>query len=131
MVKMSGHLLRPDASFPEEGYGVGKSQEDMVIRGNKLCTQYFICLAVLDEAGAADGTCPLELLADCSGIAWGGSAYQMVADLSHFKVLMTAGKGLTPAQQALVQESHASKFKTVPRWTKLRRSRASREQGFN
>ena len=24
----------------------------------------------------------------------------MVADLSHFKVLMTAGKGLTPAQQA-------------------------------
>ena len=30
----------------------------------------------------------------------GGSAYQMVADLAHFKVLMTAGKGLTPAQQA-------------------------------
>ena len=53
------------------------------------------------NSAAADGTCPLELLADCSGIAWGGSGYQMVADLSHFKVLFTAGQGLTPTQQAL------------------------------
>ncbi len=52
----------------------------------KLCVSYYIHLAVLEEAAAMDGTCPLELLADCSGIAWGGSAYQMVADLSHFKV---------------------------------------------
>ena len=54
----------------------------------------------MDEARAIDGTCPLENLADCSGIAWGGTSYQMVEDLSYLKVLMTAGKGLTPAQQA-------------------------------
>ncbi len=55
---------------------------------------------MLDEAAAAVGSCPLELLADCSGMAWGGSAYKMVTDLSHFKVLVTAAKGLKPVQQA-------------------------------
>ncbi len=44
------------------------------------------------------GTSPLEVLADSSGIAWGGSAFQMTSDLTHFKIMLTAGKGLTPAQ---------------------------------
>ena len=77
LVTMLGHLLKPDFVFPAEGYhdgGTGK--EDLIINAIKLCCQHYIYLAVLDEAAAADGTCPLELLVDGSGIAWGGSAYQ-------------------------------------------------------
>ena len=102
LVKLLAHLLRDGAKFPEAGYSgtLGNSTEDLAVKAIKLVCQHYVYLAVLDEAAATDGTCPLELLADSSGIAWGGSAYQMVSDLSHFKVLMTAGKGLTPAQQA-------------------------------
>jgi hypothetical protein len=57
-------------------------------------------LAVLDTAAAIDGSCPLEQIADCSGIALGGSGLQMSRDLTKFKVLHTHSKGLTPPQQA-------------------------------
>ena len=100
LIKMIGKYLKPDAVFPRDGLGAKGTEDDRVIKAIKLCVCYHIHLAVLDEAAAMDGSCPLELLADCSGIAWGGSAYQMLSDLSHFKVLMTAGRGLTPAQQA-------------------------------
>lgn len=59
-----------------------------------------IQLAVLDEAAAIDGSRPLEQIADSLGIAWGGTCLQMAEDLARLKVLMTAGWGLTPAQQA-------------------------------
>ena len=77
-----------------------KSTEDLAVKAIKLVCQHYVYLAVLDEAATADGICPFELLADSSGIAWGGSAYQMVSDLTHFKVLMRATERLTPAQQA-------------------------------
>ena len=67
-----------------------------------------ICLASFDEAAAADGSCPLEQIADASGIAVGGSVLQMTRDLSRVKVLMTHSKSLTPAQQnwpPLIQNS--------------------------
>ena len=69
-----------------------------------------ICLASFDEAAAADGSCPLEQIADASGIAVGGSVLQMTRDLSRVKVLMTHSKSLTPAQQnwpPLIQEAFA------------------------
>ena len=110
LVKMIGIYLKPDATFPPEGLGAGATRDDKVIQAIKMCACYYINLAVMDEAAAMNGTLPLELLADCSGIAWGGSVYQMLNDLTRFKVLMTAGKGLTPAQQAwtpLVSEAYA------------------------
>ena len=98
---MIGVYLRPGAEFPKAGLGgSGNTKADLIIKAFKVCCQHYIHLAVLDEAAAASGACPLELLADRSGIVWGGTAYQMTADLTHFKVLLTAGKGLTPAQQA-------------------------------
>ena len=69
-----------------------------------------INLATFDEASAADGSCPLEQIADASGIAVGGSVVQMTRDLSQLKVLMTHSKSLTPAQQnwpPLIQEAFA------------------------
>ena len=100
LVKMIGKFLKADVPLPEKGLGGGDTVEDKVMKAIKRCAEYFIQIAVLDEAAAMDGTRPLENLADCSGIAWGGSSYQMNEDLTTFKVLMTAGKGLTPAQQA-------------------------------
>ena len=97
---MLAKYLKADAVFPARGLGLGDQPDDKVVKAIKKCAAYYIHLAVLDEARAIDGTCPLENLADCSGIAWGGTSYQMVEDLSYLKVLMTAGKGLTPAQQA-------------------------------
>ena len=55
----------------------------------KQMMQRHICLASFDEAAAADGSCPLEQIADASGIAVGGSVLQMTRDLSRVKVLMT------------------------------------------
>ena len=66
-----------------------------------------ICLASFDEAAAADGSCPLEQIADASGVAVGGTVLQRTRDLSRVKVLMTHSKSLTPAQQnwpPLIQE---------------------------
>jgi hypothetical protein len=57
-------------------------------------------LSMFDEAAAIDGSCPLEQIADCSGIALGGTSLQVTRDMSKFKVLVTHSKGLTPAQQA-------------------------------
>ena len=56
--------------------------------------------AVFDEAGAIDGTRPLEQVADACGYAWGSTNLQMTEDMSSFKVLLMVGKGFTPAQQA-------------------------------
>ena len=54
----------------------------------------------MDEAGAIDGSRPLEQIADACGYAWGSTNVQMPEDVSHFKVLLMVGKGFTPAQQA-------------------------------
>ena len=62
--------------------------------------RHAIHLCVLDEAGAIDGSRPLEQVADACGIAWGSTNLQMTPDLSGFNVLLMVGKGFTPAQQA-------------------------------
>ena len=78
------------------------------------CIKKMLCecigLSVFEEASAADGSCPLEQIADASGIAVGGTVLQMSRDLSRMKVLMTHSKSLTPAQQnwpPLIQEAYA------------------------
>jgi hypothetical protein len=70
------------------------------VRAIKLMAKFHIEISVMDEAAAIDGSRPLEQVADSSGIAWGSVCMQMAADMSHFKILMMVGKGLTPAQQA-------------------------------
>ena len=85
LIKMIGKYLKPDAVFPYDGLGAKDTVDDRVIRAIRLCVCYHSHLAVLDEAAAMDGTCPLELLADCPGIAWGGSAHQMLSDRSSSK----------------------------------------------
>ena len=99
-VKTLGEFLKPGAVFPTSGLGIGDSQGDLAVKAIKLMAKHHIELAVLDEAAAIKGSRPLEQIADSSGIAWGGTCLQMTEDLSRFKVLLTAGKGLTPAQQA-------------------------------
>ena len=59
---------------------------------------------------AADGSCPLEQIADASGIAVGGTVLQMSRDMSRMKILLTHSRSLTPAQQRwppLIQEAYA------------------------
>ena len=73
---------------------------DMATWAIKLMAKRCIELAVLDEAAAIDGSRPLEQVADSSGLAWGGTNFQMSEDLSTLKVLLMGGKSLTPAQQA-------------------------------
>ena len=84
--------------------------QGLQVKAIKQMMQRHICLASFDEAAAADGSCPLEQIADASGIAVGGSVLQMTRDLSRVKVLMTHSKSLTPAQQnwpPLIQEAFA------------------------
>jgi hypothetical protein len=67
-------------------------------------------LSIFDEAGAIAGLCPLEQIADASGIAVGGTVLQMTRDLSRMKILLTHSRSLTAPQQAwppLVQEAYA------------------------
>ena len=102
VVKTLGEYMKPGAKFPETGLGAegGTSDGDQAVRAIKAMAKHSIDTAVLDEAGAIDGSRPLEQIADACGYAWGSTNVQMTADLSHFKVLLMAGKGFTPAQQA-------------------------------
>ena len=99
-LKVLGEYMKPGAVFPKEGLGVGNTPGDLAVKAIKVMACDMIELAVLDEAAAIDGSRPLEQIADSSGIAWGGTCLQMAQDLGRFNVLMTASKGLTPAQQA-------------------------------
>ena len=108
--KVLGQWQKPGAVFPEGGLGSAASEGCKAFRAIKKMMQQHICLAAFDEASAADGSCPLEQIADASGIAVGGSVVQMSRDLSKLKVLMTHSKSLTPAQQnwpPLIQEAFA------------------------
>ena len=99
-LKVLGEYMKPGAVFPPAGLGVGNTPGDLAVKAIKLMAMDMIELAVMDEAAAIDGSRPLEQIADSSGIAWGGTCLQMTKDLAGFNVLMTASKGLTPAQQA-------------------------------
>ena len=61
-------------------------------------------------APAVDGSCPLEQVADVSGIAMGGSIIQMSCDMAKLKLLMIHSESLSRAQQIwppLIQEVFA------------------------
>ena len=108
--KVLGQWQKPGAEFPEGGLGAGATAGCKAFKAIKQMMRRHICLASFDEAAAADGSCPLEQIADASGIAVGGSVLQMTRDLSRVKVLMTHSKSLTPAQQnwpPLIQEAFA------------------------
>ena len=110
--KVLGQWQKPGAEFPEGGLGAGATAGCKAFKAIKQMMQRHICLASFDEAAAADGSCPLEQIADASGIVVGGSVLQMTRDLSRVKVLMTHSKSLTPAQQnwpPLIQEAFAQK----------------------
>ena len=109
-VKILGEWSKPGADFggtppkgighPNGATGKGPSRGDKVVLAIKLMAQNCIERAVMDEAGAIDGSRPLVQIADACGYAWGGTIVQMTADLSRFKVLMMVSKGFTAAQQA-------------------------------
>ena len=99
-VKVLSPFMREGAVFPPEGLGVGATDGDKAVQAIKLMACRMIKLAVLDEAAALSGERPLEQVADCSGIAWGGTCLHRCADLTKFNVLLTAGKGLPPPQQS-------------------------------
>ena len=108
--KVLGQWQKPGAEFPEGGLGAGATAGCKAFKAIKQMMRRHICLASFDEAAAADGSCPLNQIADASGIAVGGSVLQMTRDLSRVKVLMTHSKSLTPAQQnwpPLIQEAFA------------------------
>ena len=80
--KVLGQWQKPGAEFPEIGLGSGATAGCKAFKAIKQMMQRHICLASFDEAAAADGSCPLEQIADASGIAVGGSVLQMTRDLS-------------------------------------------------
>ena len=96
--------MKPGAVFPKGGLGTSDTSGCKAFKCIKLLCQHAIHLSVMDEAGAIDGSRPLEQVADACGIAWGSTNVQMTPDLSGFKVLLMTGKGFTPAQQAWAHE---------------------------
>ena len=87
VVKILGEYMKPGAVFPSCGLGAGDSEGCKAVKVMKLLCQHAIQLSVMDEAGAIDGSRPLEQVADACGIAWGSTSVQMTPDLSSFKVL--------------------------------------------
>ena len=79
---------------------MGQTKGDKTARAIKLMAAHCIESAVMDEADAIDGSRPLEQVADASGYAGGSKNVEMTAHVTRFKVLLMAGKGLTPGQQA-------------------------------
>jgi len=98
--KILGEYQKPGAEFPPEGLGPGKTRGCLAVNAIKKMACNTIELSVFDPVSALEGSCPLEQVADSSGIALGGTVLQMTRDLTKFKVLLTHSKGLTPAQQA-------------------------------
>ena len=92
--------MRPRAEFPAAGLGPGEGRGDKAVRVIKFMCKHSIETSIMDVAGAVDGSRPLETLADSCGYGWGSTRLQMSIDLTRFRVLLMAGKGLTPAQQA-------------------------------
>ena len=93
-VKMLGIFLKHGAVFPPLGLGhkAGKSEGDLAVKAIKVMAVNCIERAVFDEAGAIDGSRPLEMVADSCGFGWGSTIIQMAVDLTRFKVLLMAGK---------------------------------------
>ena len=89
----------------EGGIGSGDSEACKAFKAIKKMICDHIALATFDEASAADGSCPLEQIADASGIAVGGTVLQMSRDMSRMKVLSTHSRSLTPARRVFGRRS--------------------------
>ncbi|CAK9071601.1 unnamed protein product, partial [Durusdinium trenchii] len=110
VAKLLGAYQKPGVEFPEGGIGSGDSEACKAFKAIKKMICDHIALATFDEASAADGSCPLEQIADASGIAVGGTVLQMSRDMIRMKILLTHSRSLTPAQQRwppLIQEAYA------------------------
>jgi len=114
VVKILGEYMKPGAVFPACGLGaegdVNACTGSKAVRAIKAMARNAIETSCMDEAGAIDGSRPLEQIADACGYAWSSTSLQMTEDLLRFKVLLMVGKGFTPAQQAwpaLIIEAHA------------------------
>ena len=85
-VKILGDYMKPGAVFPPEGLGAaaGQTVGDKAVKAIKVMCRHAIETSVMDEAGAIDGSRPLEQIADACGYAWGSTNVQMVEDLSRF-----------------------------------------------
>ena len=82
-VKILGEWNKPGGEFGSGiGHPNGTTKGDKVVRVIKLMAQNCIERAVMDEAGAIDGSRPLEQIADACGYAWGGTIVQMTG-ISH------------------------------------------------
>ena len=106
--KILGQWQNPGAEFTTDNLESSTTAGCKAFKAIKNITCDHITLAAFDEAAAA---CPLEQVADASGIAVGGSVVQMSRDMAKLKILMTHSKSLTPAQQnwpPLIQEQKSS-----------------------
>ena len=64
VAKILGAYQKPGAEFPEGGIGSGESEACKAFKAIKKMICDHIALATFDEASAADGSCPLEQIAD-------------------------------------------------------------------
>ena len=71
--KVLGEFQKTGAKFPDQGLGPGDTPGDKAVRAIKEMMTRHIMLNVFDEAAAVSGRCPLEQIADASGIAVGGT----------------------------------------------------------
>ena len=67
--KILGEYQKAGAKFPDEGLGPGTTRGDLAVQAIKRMMVKHIQLSAFDEAGAVSGRCPLEQIADASGIA--------------------------------------------------------------
>ena len=76
----------PGAEFPPKAgwawLGSAATARCKAFKVSRQMMKNHICFASFDEASAADGPCPRELIADASGIAVGGTVLQMMRGLS-------------------------------------------------
>ena len=71
--KVLGEFQKTGAKFPDQGLGPRDTPGDKAVRAIKEMMTRHIMLNVFDEAAAVSGRCPLEQIADASGIAVGGT----------------------------------------------------------
>ena len=106
--KILGQFNKAEACFPPEGLGGTKAPattDPKMLEGHnavlaiKLMARHCVNRAVMDVAGAIDGSRPLELIAGACGYGWGGVVVQMNADMTNFNVLLIVGGGFTDSHQ--------------------------------
>ena len=77
--KVLGEYMKPGVKLGLPGLGAYEPPTPgcKAFKAIKLMCRHAIHLSVLDEAGAIDGSRPLEQVADACGMAWGSTNLQM------------------------------------------------------